>query len=129
MTAILLDTDVLIEVLRARDAAILSAWSRLHDGAATVFVSPVTIAEIWHGLRPAEEKVVSNLLSALPCVPVDGRIGRQAGQYLKVFHKSHGVMLGDALVAATAAIHAIRLWTRNRRHYPMKDLQFFSPAE
>jgi predicted nucleic acid-binding protein len=128
MTGILLDTDVLIEVLRARSASLLAAWSRLQSSSASVFVSPVTVAEIWHGLRPEEQEPMAGLFSALGCVAIDARIGRQAGHYLKQFHKSHGVMLGDALVAATAAVHAIRLWTRNRRHYPMKDLQFFSPA-
>ncbi len=127
MSGILLDTDVLIEVLRARDASLLAAWSRLQDGSASVFVSPVTVAELWHGLRPGEQEPVANLLSALACVPIDVRIGRGAGEYFKQYHKSHGVMLGDALLAATASAHGLRLWTRNRRHYPMKEVQFFSP--
>jgi hypothetical protein len=126
MTGILLDTDVLIEVLRARNAPLLAAWSRLQDSSASVFVSPVTVAEIWHGLRPGEQEPVASLFSALACIPLDARIGRAAGEYLRQFHKSHGVMLGDALVAATASAHGLRLWTRNRRHYPMKDVQFFS---
>jgi len=128
MTGVLLDTDVLIEVLRARNASLLAAWSRLQEGTASLFVSPVTIAEVWHGLRPEEQEPVANLFSALACLAIDARIGRRAGEYLKQFHNSHGVMLGDALLAATAATHNLRLWTRNRRHYPMKDLQFFSPA-
>ena len=43
------------------------------------------------------------------------------GQYAK----SHGMELGDALIAATAAVHKVELWTRNRRHYPEKDVAFF----
>jgi len=35
------------------------------------------------------------------------------------------VELGDALIAATASLHNLALWTRNRRHYPMKDVFFF----
>jgi len=37
-------------------------------------------------------------------------------------------MLGDALLAATASTHNLGLWTRNRRHYPVKDLEFFLVA-
>ena len=33
--------------------------------------------------------------------------------------------IGDALIAATVAVLDVRLWTRNRRHYPMKDLAFY----
>jgi predicted nucleic acid-binding protein len=29
------------------------------------------------------------------------------------------------LIAATASLHDLQVWTRNRRHYPMKDLSFF----
>jgi predicted nucleic acid-binding protein len=34
----------------------------------------------------------------------------------------HGVELGDALVAATAAVHKMTPWTCNRKRYPMKEI-------
>ena len=37
----------------------------------------------------------------------------------------HGVELGDALIAATAVANSAELWTRNRKHYSMKELSFF----
>jgi predicted nucleic acid-binding protein len=49
----------------------------------------------------------------------------RAGEYLRIFAKSHHVELGDALIAATVSIHNLDLWTRNRRHYPMKDVSFY----
>ena len=50
-------------------------------------------------------------------------IGRRAGGYLRQFHRSHGLDIGDALIAATAAVHGCALWTCNRKHYPMKDIE------
>ena len=50
-------------------------------------------------------------------------IGRRAGGYLRQFHRSHGLDIGDALIAAAAAVHGCALWTRNRKHYPMKDIE------
>lgn len=44
---------------------------------------------------------------------------------MRQFAKSHRLELADALIAATASIHKLKLWTRNRRHYPMKDIAFF----
>jgi hypothetical protein len=35
------------------------------------------------------------------------------------------VELGDALIAAGAVLNNAALWTRNRKHYPMKELAFF----
>jgi len=55
----------------------------------------------------------------------DAAIGRRAGEYLHRFAKSHPVEPGDALIAATASLHNLKLWTRNRRHYPMTDVAFF----
>jgi len=56
-------------------------------------------------------------------VVLDGKIGRQAGDYLARYGKSHRVEIADALIAA--ATSGLRLWTLNRKHYPMQDLRFF----
>lgn len=125
MKAVLVDTDVLIEVLRARDPGILSEWRRLAESEEPVLFSPITAAELWHGTRKREEAPILQLLSTLICVSVDAAIGRRAGEYLRSFRASHGVELADALIAATAGLHECTLWTRNRKHYPMKDITLF----
>ena len=122
---VLVDSDVLIEVLRGRDAEILARWAELADSKDAVLCSPVSVAEVWHGVRPKEHAVVARLLGALLCVPIHAETGQQAGQYLREYHKSHGVELGDALIAAAAAQHHAALWTRNRKHYPMRALNFY----
>jgi predicted nucleic acid-binding protein len=120
---VLLDTDILIEVLRQGDGAILEEWRRLGRNAELVLYTPVTAAELWHGLRHGEEAAVSKVLETIICVPLDAEIGRRAGSYLREFHRSHGLDIGDALIAATATVHDCALWTRNRKHYPMKDIE------
>ena len=45
--------------------------------------------------------------------------------YLRQYGKSHGVEIADALIAASAVANRATLWTRNRKHYPMKELSFF----
>jgi len=122
MSAVLVDTDILIEVLRGRDHKLLSRWMALGGGTDAVLYSPVTVAELWHGVRPAEEAMVLQLLDTMIPLPIDAQVGRRAGEYLRQFHKSHGVETSDALIAATAAVHGCALWTRNRKHYPMRDI-------
>jgi hydrogenase accessory protein HypB len=46
---VLIDSDVLIAVLRGRDIEIRSAWDRLRDSDAVLMCSPVTVAELWDG--------------------------------------------------------------------------------
>ena len=48
-------------------------------------------------------------------------IAQLGGFYRRDVRSSHGVTLLDALIAATAKVHGIRLVTRNVRHFPMLD--------
>jgi len=123
--SVLIDSDVLIEVSRGRDPSLLEDWGRLANSDALIVISPVTVAELWHGVRNVEEKALADLLASLVCLPADAVVGRRAGDFLRRFHRSHGLELGDALIGAAAAVHAIPLWTRNRRHYPMEELAFY----
>jgi len=122
---VLVDSDILIEVLRGRDDGILKRWAELADSQDTIWCSPVSVTEIWHGVRPLERPGVARLLDALVCPPVDRETGRQAGEFLREFHRSHAVELADALIAASALQQRARLWTRNRKHYPMRALTFY----
>ena len=125
MKPVLIDSDILIEVTRARDPGILARWDELSRSDMALLCSPVTVAELWHGARPKEHATLEALFDAIQCIPIESKIGLRAGDYLRQYAKSHHVELGDALIAATASIHTLELWTRNRRHYPMKDVSFF----
>jgi predicted nucleic acid-binding protein len=122
---VLIDSDILIEVSRARDHAVLARWDELSRSEVALLCSPVTVAELWHGARPKEHGTLEALFTAIHCVPIDSKIGLRAGDYLRQYAKGHRVELGDALISATVSIHNLELWTRNRRHYPMRDVVFF----
>jgi predicted nucleic acid-binding protein len=129
LRAVLVDSDILIEVSRARNRAILERWDKLGRGDSLVLCSPVTIAELWHGARPREYQALRALFAAMTPIPIDAEVGQRAGEYLRQYARSHHVELGDALIAATVFIHRTELWTRNRRHYPMKGLLFYPMAD
>ena len=84
----------------------------------------VSFAEIWAGVRPGEEAVTEAFFHTRSEVVLDAVVGRRAGEYLSRYSRSHGVQIADALVAAAASTAGLRLWTVNRRHYPMTDLIF-----
>jgi predicted nucleic acid-binding protein len=83
------------------------------------------MAELWAGARPNEHNALNNLFRALTCAPIDKEAGYRAGAWLRKYRLSHGVEVADALIAAGAVAHRAQLWTRNRKHYPMKDVSFF----
>ena len=122
---VLVDSDILIEVSRGRNTDVVSKWIDLSNSDAAVLYSPVSVAELWAGARPNEYDALNNLFRSLTCIPVDGETGRQAGVYLRRYRRSHGVEIADALIAASAAANKAELWTRNHKHYPMKEVSFF----
>ena len=122
---VLVDSDILIEVSRGKDQPTLSRWTELSQSESLILYSPVSVAELWAGARPREYEMLTRLFRALVCAPIDNETGRRAGDYLRQYRKSHGVELGDALVASAASLNAAQLWTRNRKHYPMKELSFY----
>ncbi len=103
----------------------VSQWLELGQSDALILYSAVSAAELWADARPPEYTALDALFDSLLCVPIDAALGRRAGQYLRRYRKSHAVELGDALIAASAVERRARLWTRNRKHYPMPELAFY----
>ena len=126
MAEILLDSDVIIAWLRGY-APFAELIPRLLEEGNSLVWTPVSVAEIFAGARKGEENQLENLFLVLEALNLSPEIGRKAGNYLNAYSRSHGVELGDALIAAAAYFNKIPLWTLNRKHYPMKDIVFFSP--
>lgn len=118
---LLLDTTVLIDVLRARPAARrLLALRRTGDLRAT---SPVNVEAIVRGLRPAEQTTPDVLFAGLHVLPVGREEAELAGGWRRDF-AARGVTLhqADCLVAATAVRAGARLATGNPEDFAMQGL-------
>jgi predicted nucleic acid-binding protein len=124
--SILLDSDVVIEILRSRNQAVLLQWEALAKTTEVILFSPITAAEVWAGARSNEQGATSRFFNLLTCIPPDYAIGQLAGELLRQFSKTHGLKIGDALIAATAIHHKAALWTHNHKHYPMPQLTFYN---
>ncbi len=125
MAEVLLDSDVIMAWLRGYQPYI-TLIPELLDQGNTLSWSAVSVAEIFAGARRSEEKQIEKLFLIFEAVPISIAIGKKAGSYLNRYQKSHGMELGDALIAASASIESIPLWTLNRRHYPISEINFFS---
>ncbi len=119
---LLLDTTILIDVLRGRSVA-----ARLKDlsaiGERPPWISAISVEEIHRGARPSESEAIKALLDGLQVVPVGRREAETAGVWRRDFAKL-GVTLAqsDCLIAASAHVLGIRLATGNVKDYPMPDL-------
>lgn len=122
----LLDTDVVIELLRG-NPVVKRHVDTLRQSGVPTFCTAVSWAEVYAGLKPGEESATEAFFDARGEVVLDAAAGRQAGRYLARYARSHGLEVPDALVAAASTTSGLRLWTINRRHYPMTDVRFFEP--
>ena len=120
----LLDTDVIIQCLRGikREGERIKQMLKNAD---EVFFTPISSAEIYAGIRSGEERIVADFFDTLKPVEIGRATGEKAGEYLRMYGKSHSLEIADALIAAVAFITQAKLYTLNKKHYPMKDIHFF----
>ena len=113
------DTNVAIDVLRARPRAVALLDGHLDAGDALA-ISVLTRFELFAGARPAELAALNEHLGVYSEVPVDDRIAERAAEHSRQFRRSHSSIDAiDYLIAASAEVHGAELLTLNVRHFPM----------
>ncbi len=120
MSCLLLDTDIIINLLRGKTSARDFLADNLEEN--ELLCSAISVAEIWAGMRPHEELATRRLVDSFRIVEVTRGIAEKAGSF-KGASKSHALELDDCLIAATAFCVGATLATGNAKHYPMKDLR------
>lgn len=99
-----------------------------------VRISTVTYMEVAQGVRSKQELHLFRRtvrMNGWRILPLTEEIGSRAIAYVEEYALSHGVRMGDALVAASAAVSGLGLLTGNTRHYrflPGLALERYDPA-
>ena len=120
---LLLDTTVLIDVLRGRqNRRVLLAT--LAAAGHTFATSAVNIGEVYAGMRASEEARTEAFLSTVDCYSVTGAIARRAGALKSTYARTGMTLkLADMMVAATALEHGLTLMTDNVKDFPVAELR------
>jgi predicted nucleic acid-binding protein len=122
VASLLLDTTVVIDLLRGRPgaAARLAAVRHAED---SPYVCAITVEEMIRGLRPPEREATSRLFRGLRIVPLGEPEGWRAGEWRRE-HAAHGRTLAqaDCLIAAAAFAIGGRLATGNPKDFPMPEV-------
>lgn len=120
---LLLDTTVVLDALRGRRGrrALLSSVVRSEG---ELYLSAMTVAEIYIAVRPNEEADTRRFLSSLHQLSVTPQIAQRAGR-LKARHPD--ISMTDLLLAATAIEHELEFLTDHRDRYPIEGLAFYRP--
>jgi hypothetical protein len=111
----LVDTDVLIWHLRGYPQA-----TRRLDELGSLTLSAISYLELLQGMRnKAELAAVKKMLDkrSARLLPVTEAITLRATELMESLTLSHGLQMGDALIAATAIEHQLPVLTANVRHF------------
>ena len=113
----LVDTDILIDAARGSQAAHAFLSSLRPSG---ILVSVISAMELIQGCRDKHElSGVRSFLSNLQIIHLDNVASTMAQQWMESYRLSHGLLIPDALIAATAVGSGLPLFTKNLRHFQM----------
>jgi predicted nucleic acid-binding protein len=90
------------------------------DELGALTLSAVSYLEVLQGMRNKAELVaVKKMLAhrAATLLPVSEAITRRAIELMEAITLSHGLQMGDALIAATALDHGLPVLTANVKHF------------
>lgn len=111
----IIDTDVLIWYLKGNQNAF-----QIIEDLENFCISVVTYMELVQGMR--NKKELATLRKAMHAwktqmLYISEEISIKAMFYVEQYFLSHSVQLADALIAATAHVHAVPILTGNDKHY------------
>jgi predicted nucleic acid-binding protein len=114
----LIDTDILVDYTRGLPDAVQFLIPRRATG--TLRVSVISAMELIQGSRNlAEQRMIERLVARMPGITMSDAIATRAYDLMRAYFLSHGLLIADALLAATTLEHGLTLFTRNVRDFRM----------
>jgi hypothetical protein len=113
MKKYLVDSNIIIDHSQREEKA-----TRFLESLEEITVSAVTVAEIYQGCRNKTELAsAKEFFGRCQILPLDQRISELALGLVETYLLSHGLLILDALIAATALRHGLVLKTGNDKHF------------
>ncbi len=123
---ILCDTNILIELYKNNPQII----TELHQiRVNNIAISVITQSELYFGaLNKTELNNIKKHLNLIHIFPLDLTISNQFMELMETYSLSHKLTIPDALIAATALVHEMELYTLNRKDFRfIKGLKLYEP--
>ncbi len=116
MSLTLVDTDILID-LAADDTRAANCLMRLEQQS-TLAVSSVTVMELIVGCRNKTElRSTEHLIERFKVIQLSEQASLRAVELIRRYRLSHGLLIPDALIAATALTLNCDFISKNQRDY------------
>lgn len=116
MNSILLDTDLLIDLANNDSIAKERLVKESHKFLLTISI--ITELELIVGCRNKQElEALDKFLRQFSIFQLNHEISTKAEELMRSYYLSHGLLIADALIAATAIENQIPLLSKNQRDY------------
>ncbi len=113
----LLDTTIIIDWLRGNATA---ANFVNQEGKNALALNSVVVMELLKGARNKQELVsIKKQISGFQLLDVDQSILNLSTQLIDIYGLSHGISIPDAIIAATALVYQVELFSLNRKDFQM----------
>lgn len=125
MVKLVLDTDVIIDLLRTGSGILTEIGELLDEGSTEVYISAITMLEIRAGENSLQqEKLLRDILDNIKIISIDKKLAEFLGRTKKALGGS--MTLADLMIGGTAKWSKAKLVTRNRKHFEqIPGLKFF----
>jgi len=131
----LLDTNVVSELRRIKPHGGVVNWIQSIDDS-ELFISAVTLAEIQAGIEitkeqdPAKAREIETWLDQVAdtfqVLPMDGGVFRR---WARLMHRVSDTLYEDAMIAATALTHNLKVVTRNVADFKSFGVALLNPFD
>ena len=118
MEKIVLDTNILIEILKGNQETVINVQSFENE----LCISAITVMELFYGaINKAEVKKLENFILLFTVIYPNENISRKAINLVKQYAKSHTLDIPDSIIASTALTLECELFTYNTKDFKYID--------
>lgn len=116
-TRILIDTSIIIEYLRKKKKE-KTVLYKLYQSYDEIFVSSITIFEIFVGINPKNERAIKRLFEGFIALPFDDDSAKIASQKYQTLRSQNKLIeIKDLFIGATAIRNNLPVATQNTEHF------------
>jgi len=118
---IVLDTNILIEILKGNEETI----GKVHSFTDELAISSISVMELYFGaINKAELNKLEKFSSLFYIIQVNEKISTTSVQLIKAYAKSHNLDIPDSLIASTCLVHGAQLFSYNLKDFKyIKNIQ------
>lgn len=125
-SVVLCDTNIFLEILKGNEQVML-AFAKI--GEENVAINPIIKAELYRGAQDKEDYLsLKNELKKFQNFKLDLPTSKKFEELMMRYAISHRPMVADMLIASTALVNSLPLYTLNTKDFVfLEDLQLYTP--